>query len=339
MLVDLPLAELQAYRPEVPEPADFDAFWAAALADAAGYDLAASFEPVRSPVRSAEVFDVTFAGHGGDPVKGWFLLPPGVADETPVVVEFIGYAGGRGHPLDWLPWSCAGYPHLVMDSRGQRSADTADPADGGEPHSRGLLTRGVASPATYYYTRLFVDGARAVAAATAHPATAGRPVVATGGSQGGGLAIAAAHLGAGVAAALPDVPFLADFGRATEVAGDSPYGEIAEFCAARPDRVAQVFRTLSYVDVVNHAKRATCPALFSVGLMDPVSPPSTVYSAYNHYAGSKDIGVYRFNGHEGGGTHQLLAKLDFLAGLTARPGWHRAGRPAATAGSTSGSAS
>ncbi|WP_418605922.1 acetylxylan esterase [Georgenia sp. SUBG003] len=33
-LYDLPLAELETYRPEVPEPEDFDGFWARTLAEA-----------------------------------------------------------------------------------------------------------------------------------------------------------------------------------------------------------------------------------------------------------------------------------------------------------------
>ena len=41
--------------------------------------------------------------------------------------------------------------------------------------------------------------------------------------------------------------------------------------------------------------------------------PSTVFAAFNHYAGPKQIAVYEFNGHEGGGTRHLQAKLDFLA--------------------------
>jgi cephalosporin-C deacetylase len=69
---------------------------------------------------------------------------------------------------------------------------------------------------------------------------------------------------------------------------------------------------LSYVDAVNHAKRADMPALFSVGLIDDITPASTVFAVYNHYAGPKDIAIYPFNGHEGGARH-LRAKLDFLA--------------------------
>jgi len=60
-------------------------------------------------------------------------------------------------------------------------------------------------------------------------------------------------------------------------------------------------------------------ALFSVGLADDITTPSTVFAAFNHYAGPKDIAVYEANGHEGGGTHHLRAKLDFLAATLAAP--------------------
>jgi cephalosporin-C deacetylase len=48
--------------------------------------------------------------------------------------------------------------------------------------------------------------------------------------------------------------------------------------------------------VVNHAKRATAPALFSVGLVDDITPGSTVFAAFNHYAGPKQIEVYPSTG-------------------------------------------
>ena len=61
-----------------------------------------------------------------------------------------------------------------------------------------------------------------------------------------------------------------------------------------------MFATLSYLDVVNHAQAGRRrPALFSAGLSDAVTPPSTVFAAYHHYAGPKDIAVYPFGGHEG----------------------------------------
>ena len=317
MFVDLPLEELRAYRPEVAEPEDFDAFWAGQVAAARERDRAATFEPLATPLRHVDVFDVTFAGYNGDPVKAWLQVPHAVDDRAALVVEFVGYNGGRGHPVDWLRYTAAGHPHLVMDTRGQgggwRSADTADPSDGGAPSATGFVTRGIADPATHYYTRVFVDAVRAVDAARCHPIARGRPLVTAGGSQGGALALAAGHLADNVSAVLPDVPFLAHPRRAVQVTDARPYGELVEYCGVHPDRVEQVFRTLSYVDVVNHAKRASALALFSVGLIDEITPPSTVFAAYNAYAGPKDIAVYPFNGHEGGGTVHLLAQLAFLA--------------------------
>jgi cephalosporin-C deacetylase len=86
------------------------------------------------------------------------------------------------------------------------------------------------------------------------------------------------------------------------------------------DHVAAAFRTLSYLDGVTFARRATAPALFSVGLMDPICPPSTVYAAYNHYGdlagrAAKEIEVYEFNEHEGGAGHQFARQLPWLAAL------------------------
>ena len=75
----------------------------------------------------------------------------------------------------------------------------------------------------------------------------------------------------------------------------------------------QVFRTLSCVDTVNHAKRVEVPGLFSVALLDDITSASTVFAAFNHFAANKRISVYPFSGHEGGGTAQRYHKLDFVS--------------------------
>ena len=46
--------------------------------------------------------------------------------------------------------------------------------------------------------------------------------------------------------------------------------------------------------------------------MDDICPPSTVFAAYNHYAGPKGMRVWPFNRHEGGESYQNEAKLAFL---------------------------
>lgn len=77
----------------------------------------------------------------------------------------------------------------------------------------------------------------------------------------------------------------------------------------------EVLATLSYFDGVSFARRSKVPALFSVGLMDTVCPPSTVYAAYNAYAGPKEIAVYPENDHEGGGPVHKERQLRWLRAL------------------------
>jgi cephalosporin-C deacetylase len=176
------------------------------------------------------------------------------------------------------------------------------------------MTRGVLRPQTYYYRRVFADAVRAVEAARSHPAIDGARIAASGGSQGGGITIAVGGL-TDVQAILPDVPFLCHYRRATEITDAHPYQEIARYLMIHRDKDPIVFNTLAYFDGVNFATRAKARALFSVALMDEICPPSTVFAAYNHYAGEKDLAIWRYNHHEGGAAYQTLATLRFLREL------------------------
>ncbi len=322
MRFDLSLDELSEYRPAIAQPPDFDAFWRQTLAEARQYPLNAVFEAQDFGLATVESFDVTYNGYGGQPIKGWLLLPRQRQRPLPCVVEYIGYGGGRGFPLNWLLWSSMGYAHLVMDTRGQGFSERSTHGDtpdiepaGSNPQYPGFMTRGILSPYTYYYRRLFTDAVRAVETARAHPAVDGARIALSGASQGGGIAIAVAGLDPGVQATMPDVPFLCHFPRATQITDAAPYSEIVGFCKAHRHQIDKVFQTLSYFDGIHFAQRSQATALFSVALMDLICPPSTVFAAYNHYAGSKDIKVYDFNNHEGGGAFQLIEKVQFLQKL------------------------
>ncbi len=92
---DLSLPELKTYLPTREEPADFDAFWKSTLDEARNHPLNATFEKVDYGLVAQETFDVTFNGFGGQPVKGWLILPTQRNGKLPCVVEYIGYGGGR----------------------------------------------------------------------------------------------------------------------------------------------------------------------------------------------------------------------------------------------------
>lgn len=321
-LFDLPLEALREYRPAVEEPDDLDAFWDDVLtrSRAASAPLL-SLERIDNALSLVTTWDVTFAGHDGTPVRAWYNRPADAQGDLPVVVEYIGYGGGRGEPLERLAWAAAGYAHLLMDTRGQGSGwgaggHTADPAGSG-PAVPGVMTRGIESPRTAYLTRLLTDAVRAVDTARALPGVDGRVAV-TGGSQGGGLALGAAGLVPDVDALLTDVPFLTHMRRAVDLTDADPYQEIVRYLAVHRDLEEQTFATLAYVDALHLGRRATAPALFSVALRDTICPPSTVFAAHNLYGEAsgtdpeREIIVYPYNGHEGGGPTHQRRKLEWL---------------------------
>ncbi|MEU6847492.1 acetylxylan esterase [Streptomyces sp. NPDC046716] len=321
MLFDMTLDRLREYRPAPEEPADFDAFWRKTLDDAARHPLDARFVPYETGLTTVDVYDVTFNGWGGQPVRAWLLLPRGRTGPLPAVVQYIGYNGGRGIPYSWLTWSALGHAHLVMDNRGQggggkNTADTPDIApEGHGSSSPGFLTRGIEDPHRHYYRRLITDAVRAVDAARAHEAVDPSRVAVLGGSQGGGLALAVAGLRDDVAATIADVPFLCHYRRASQITDNGPYAEIARFLSGHRFGVEAAMETLSYVDGVNFAARSTSPAWFSVGLMDRICPSSTVFAAYHRYAGPAEIEVFPYNGHEGGAEYDLPRKISALRGV------------------------
>jgi cephalosporin-C deacetylase len=317
-LYDLPRDQLVRYTPDLVEPEDLDEFWSRTLAESRARAKPPVFERVEPRLSLVDCFDVTFSGFGGDPVRAWLHLPAGASGPVPIVVRFIGYGGGRGLPHEVDPWVLAGYGGLRMDTRGQGSAwspgDTPDPS-GAAPSSPGFMTRGILDPYDYYYRRVYTDAVLAVDMVRDHPMARPERIAVTGGSQGGGITLAVASLAGELWAVMPDVPFLCDFPRATEIVERDPYAEIVRYLSIHRDHVARAFATLAYFDGAVLARRATAPALFSVALMDHVCPPSTVYAAYNSYGGPKEIVEYPFNDHEGGQVFHQAEQLRWLAKL------------------------
>lgn len=312
MFLDLPESELREYRSAQTDPADFDAFWASTLAESRRHPLITRLERVETGLATMDVYDVRFGGFGGESIAAWLRVPRGVDGPLSAVVQFHGYGRGRGDAVENLLWASAGYVHFELDTRGQGwsgsrgvTPDTG-PSAGQVP---GFLTRGIQSPETYYYRRLFTDAVRAVEATRALEQVDPLRVAVFGISQGGGIALAVAGLVPGLAHVVARVPFLCDIPRGIAITDRTPFRELTDHLAHYRDREDDVLRTLSYFDGVNFARRAHSPATFTVALMDPICPPSTVYAAYNEYRGPKSLTTWRYNAHEGGGVDDDLLTL------------------------------
>jgi cephalosporin-C deacetylase len=321
---DLSLDQLREYRTETAEPPDLDRWWQLRLdqarAKAREPELTRYETDIYAPV---EVYDAEFSGAGGDRIRAWYLRPADAGGQTPLVVKFVGYGGGRGLPTEHMLLPAVGYSVFVMDTRGQggrwTTGATGDHPEGqpGGPENARVMTRGIGRPEDYYYTRLFTDAAMAVEVASE---LAGAPRVAVSGhSQGGGLALAAAALAPqAVAVCHADAPFLCDIQRAITLAPEAPYTEVPEFLAHNVDLIPAALDTLRYVDCALLARRITARCLLSVGLMDTICPPSTVFAAYNEITAGKDISVHPFTDHAVPAMHverQLRHFRDFLVGV------------------------
>jgi cephalosporin-C deacetylase len=333
---DLSLDELHRYRPEVQRPDNLVAFWTSTVAEARQTADRPVLTRVETGLTEVVVDDVTFPGFGGHPIKAWLVRPARPSGPLPVVVELLGYGGGRGLPHEHLRWAAAGVAHLVMDTRGQGAhwgsgGETPDPV-GRSAGVAGFMTAGIEDPHDHYYRRFYTDGVRAVDAVRQIPGIDPARVAVTGVSQGGGGCIAVASLlamtaddsgardASDVVAAMPDVPFLTHFRRAVQIVDSRPYGEITQYLSVRrdPGLEATLWTTLSYLDGANLARHATAPALFSVALMDQTCPPSTVFAAYNAWGtatgapATKQIDVYPYNDHEGGQAYRFAPQLEWL---------------------------
>jgi cephalosporin-C deacetylase len=319
MLIGQDRKSLEALKVEFSAQMDFKSFWEHTLRDFLPAEPEFTLTPLVTPMTLVRVFDISAKGYNGDLIRGWFLEPQDGSQETPCVVFFDGYGGGRGLPHEWLFWVNVGYRVLVMDTRGQgggfRLSDTPDGPYPNGPQSPGFMTRGILNKNDYYYRRVYTDAVAFVALAQQLPGVSQNHIIVAGGSQGGGIALAAASLSPHVFAVLADVPFLCHFKRATEMVDTYPYQEIAQFCRIHRDKIDVVFETLSYFDNLNLVQWATAPALFSIGMHDPICPADTIFAARNNYAGPTTTSIYEYNTHEGGSVAHQLVQAEWIADL------------------------
>jgi len=295
-LVDMPIEQLRRYKPPLTRRKDFDAFWSKTIRAAVKQPLKTELKREAYPAAGVRVWRATFDGFEGGRIAGW-LLEPETRGRRPALVVYHGYSGRSPCVFHLLPWAMQGMVVLAVDCRGQNGGST-DGAVYPEGHRPGFMTQGILDKDAYYYRYVYADGVRALELAAGLDSVDPDRIGVTGGSQGGGLSLAAAALAPGrVRCAAPHVAFLCHYQRAVAMA-ENPYREIADYVKAWPDREDRVFETLSYFDNMNLADRIRARSLVSVGLWDLICPPSTVFAVYNHMKCPKEIVMYPCTGHE-----------------------------------------
>lgn len=112
----------------------------------------------------------------------------------------------------------------------------------------------------------------------------GKHLIASGRSQGGGFAFIMAALNPKIRGLTADVPALCDHN--ARLAGRRPgWPQILDSSAT-----AQAFSAdAPYFDAANFASLVNCPAIVSVGFIDTMCVPASIYAAYNNLKGEKKI--------------------------------------------------
>jgi len=302
-MIDMPLEELRVYRGINPKPADFDAYWAAALAELEATAPAPEFLPAEFQTPFAECFDLWFTGVGGARVYAKYLRPRHAKEVPhPAVLQFHGYSGSSGDWQDKLGLAALGFSVAALDVRGQ-GGRSQDPGGALGNTLHGHIIRGLDdAPERLFYRSVFLDTVQLARVVMALPEVDARRVGAMGMSQGGALTLACAALEPRIRRLAPMCPFLCDYRRVWEMdlARDA-YEELRDWFRRfdpRHERETEIFTRLGYVDCQHLAPRIQGEVLMAVGLMDEICPPSSQFAAYNRITAPKEMALFPDFAHE-----------------------------------------
>lgn len=273
----------------VPEPADFDAYWARQKAELAKIPMKVlEMKPVPETVTGVLTHDVKIACAGGMPVSGYFSKHKSAAPKSAAArLHVQGYSvvsagrpdGAARNPLNPTIVLCVNVHGIENGREPEYYKNLAATTLKSYAFNNGENAR----PETAFFNGMSLRLLRALEFLKAQPEWDGRTLIVSGGSQGGLQALAAAGLDPAVTRCEAFKPWCCDLGGLT-------FGRLRGW---RPDYV----EALNYFDPVNHAKRIRCETVLTAGLGDYTCPPSGVAVVYNHLRGPKTLELIQGSTH------------------------------------------
>ena len=288
-------------KPYTKNPSDFEAFWNANL-EAARQEvkteklLVKSEKVERYTTDEFDCFLLKLKTDGHHSIYG-YLTKPKAAGKYPVVLCPPG-AGVKTikEPMRNTYYARNGFIRLEMEIHGlnpemteEQFKEIASAFD----RENGYLTNGLDDKDNYYMKHVYVACVRAIDYLTSLPDWDGRNIFVQGGSQGGALSLVTAGLDSRVTACVANHPALAD------MAGylDSRAGGYPHFNRLNNMLTPAKVQTMAYYDVVNFARRITCPVFLTWGYNDNVCPPTTSYIVWNLITAPKESLITPVNEH------------------------------------------
>jgi cephalosporin-C deacetylase-like acetyl esterase len=260
------------FKPSVPRPADFDAFWAGKLAALAAVPINPQLTPVPAPKPNIDFFKVQLDSVGSH-VQGYLATPKG-GGKHPALILYQ-YAGVYAlDPRTAADRAAEGWLAFNVDSHDQDPA-----AADGAPRNYAMV--GANDRETSYFLTMYLRDTRAIDYIRSRPDWDGKTIVVMGTSMGGQQSFATAGLNPQyVTHLVVNVP--AGFDINGEKAGRRPgYPNW-------PTDDAAIMQAGQYFDPVNFASKIKAKSVVAFGLIDTTSPPAGVFTAFDQIAAPKE---------------------------------------------------
>ncbi len=266
----------------VPEPADFDAFWAKQKARLAEVPLKFTLVEIPSKNPDFVLYDVKVDCAGGKQVSGYFTKPVNAAPKSlRAQLGFQGYGVASATANYQRGAMC-----LVINAHGIENGKEPsfyDDLKAGELKGYGFKNDENQTPESCYFNGMLLRVMRALQFMKAQPEWNGKDLRVEGGSQGGFQALSAAALDPDVTECFANIPWLCDLGGIT----------LGRLRGWRPDFEPG----MAYFDSVNMARRIRCKTEINAGLGDYTCPPSGVSVLYNHIKAPKRLVFFQGKTH------------------------------------------
>ncbi|PSR57224.1 acetylxylan esterase [Adhaeribacter arboris] len=283
-------------EPTTNVPADFQAFWDKAKAEAAAIPLDARMTllPERC-IETVNVYHVNIQNFALNTRVYGILCVPKKEGKYPAILKVPG-AGARPYNGD-VAAAEKGFITLEIGIHGVPVTMEASVYNNLMAGAlRNYWTHGLDDKDQYYYKRVYLGCVRANDFIFTLPQFDGQNLGVTGGSQGGALSIVTAALDNRVKYLVAYYPALSDLtGYLHDRAGGWPHLFSKENYAfnGKKDKI----ETSKYYDVVNFARLLKVPGCYSWGFNDETCPPTSMYAAYNVIKAPKELYLALETGH------------------------------------------
>ena len=285
-------------KPYTKNPADFDAFWKATLEEARKTPVSVSCKHVdKYSTNETDCYLLKIKTDNRHSIYG-YLTKPKDNKKHPVVLCPPG-AGIKTikEPMRNIFYAKNGFIRLEMEIHGLNPEMTDEQfkeITAAFDYENGYLTNGLDSRDNYYMKHVYVACVRAIDYLTSLPDWDGKNVFVQGGSQGGALSLITAGLDSRVTACVANHPALSDMAGYAEKGRTGGY---PHFNRLNSMLTPAKIETMAYFDVVNFARRISCPVYLTWGYNDNVCPPTTSYIVWNLITAPKESLITPINEH------------------------------------------